>query len=277
MGGALVDSLERRGKLNDGREIAYALGLEVTTYKGQRQVAHSGTTAGYNAYLTRFPGLKLSIAVMCNGSRASPTALALRLVDELGGPLPALPAPDTVTMPLADLQKRVALWRQQATHMSAQTIIENGALRLAGGPVLHALRDGSFLAGNGPARWQFEMSADGKPVRARRLGMDTDEHFIVETPWTPSASELASFTGDWYSDESGASYTFGVENGQAMLRQRPDTRIALRPVYRDHFVLQQGAGEVVWFTRAAGGVTMHVGISRTRDMPFTKQERGARP
>ncbi len=270
MGGALVDSLEHRGRLNDGRDIAYALGLEVTTYKGQRQVAHSGGTAGYNAYLTRFPGLKLSIAVMCNGSRTNPTMLALRLVDELGGPLPSPPAPDTVSMSTADLQKRVALWRQKATHMSAQTVIENGTLRLAGGPVLHPLHDGWFLAGNGPARWQFEMGADGRPARARRVAGDANEQFVAETSWTPSAREVAAFVGDWRSDESGAAFAFAVENGQPVLRQRPDVRIALRPVYRDHFVLQQGAGEVVWFTRGASGTTMHLGISRTRDMPFVR-------
>jgi CubicO group peptidase (beta-lactamase class C family) len=275
LGAALVDSLETRGKLNNGRQINYALGIEVTAYKGKRQVAHSGSTAGYNAYLTRFPELRLSVAVMCNASVANPTALALRIVDEIAGPLPISPAPDTVTMPLAELQKRVGLWREVNTHLPTTTIIDNGALRVVGGAVLRPLRDGAFLAAQGPVRWQFEMSADGKPVKARRLAVDGEGTFVPETPWTPTAEQLRDFAGEWHSDEADASFTFAVENGQALLRRRPDTRMPLRPLYKDHFGPQQGAGTVIWCTRdASGGVTtLHVGASRMRDMPFTRVAR----
>ena len=274
MGGALVDSLERQGVLLNGHRIAYALGLEVTTYKGQRQVAHSGSTAGYCTYLTRFPALNLSVAVLCNGPGANPTQLALRLADEIGGLPPAPAVLDTVSMPLGELQKRVALWRDEATHLSAQTIIEGGALRIAGGAVLHALRDGSFVAGAGPVTWQFDVGPDGKPQRARRSGNDSDQHYVADAAWTPSAADLASFSGDWQSDEAGASFTFAVENGQAMLKQRPGTRLLLRPLYRNHFGPLQGNGEVIWFTRdARGAPTMHIGASRMRDMPFTRISR----
>jgi CubicO group peptidase (beta-lactamase class C family) len=272
MGGALVDSLERRGKLNDGREISYALGLTVNTYKGKRQVAHSGATAGYNTYLTRFPELALSVAVLCNASATSPTQLALRLVDEIAGPLPAPPPPDTITLPTAELQKRVALWRDVNTHLPAQTVLENGALRVMGGAVLRPLRDGAFLAAQGPIRWQFELGPDGKPAKATRLAGDAEEHFVVETPWTPTAAELAEFAGEWHSDEADATFTFALENGRAILRQRPAMQLALRPLYRDHFGPVQGNGQVIWFTRGGSGRAslMHVGASRMRDMPFSR-------
>jgi hypothetical protein len=274
MGGALVDSLERQAVLNNGHRIAYALGLEVTTYKGQRQVAHSGSTAGYSTYLTRFPELKLSIAVLCNGSNTNPTALALRLADEIAGPLPAPPPPDTVSMPLAELQKRVALWREESTHLNAQTIVEGGALRVVGGALLHPLRDGSFLAATGPITWQFDLGANGKPLRARRITPDGDQHYVPETPWTPTVAELATFAGEWRSDEAGASFTFSIDSGVAMLTQRPATREPLRPLYKDHFGPAQGGGRVVWFTRdAKGTLTMHYGASRMRDMPFTRVSR----
>ena len=204
MGGALVDSLERRGVLHNGHTIAYALGLEVTNYKGKRQVAHSGSTAGYSTYLTRFPELKLSIAVLCNGSNLNPTQLALRIVDEFAGPVPAAAPPDTVPMPPAELPKRVA----------------------------------------------------------------------AEPAWTPTPAELSEFTGVWYCDEAGATFTFAVEDGQALLLQRPDTRKLLRPLSRDHFSSQGGGGQVVWFTRDAKGVpTLHIGASRMRDMPFMRVSR----
>lgn len=274
LGGALVDSLESRVRLNDGREITYARGLVVNAYKGKRQVGHSGTTAGYNAYLTRFPELKLSIAVMCNASAANPTQVALRIADEVGGPLPAPPAADTVSMPPAELQKRAGLWRETSTHLPATTVIENNALRVVGGAILRPLRDGSFLAAQGPIRWQFDMSADGKPAQARRLAVDGIETFVPETPWTPTAAQLNEIAGEWRSEEAGASYTLAIENGQAVLLQRPDTRVPLKPLYRDHFGPQSGGGQVIWFTRDAAGkvVTLHFGASRMRDMPFVRMK-----
>ena len=48
LGAGLVDALETRGVLNDGRTIVYALGLEVGTYKGLNYVEHGGATVPLN-------------------------------------------------------------------------------------------------------------------------------------------------------------------------------------------------------------------------------------
>src|SRR6266511_2809574 len=53
------------GKFSDGRSHDYGLGLWMRDYKGVREVFHSGTTAGYSAFLTRFPDQKVSVAVLC--------------------------------------------------------------------------------------------------------------------------------------------------------------------------------------------------------------------
>ena len=50
LGAGLVDALETRGVLNDGRKIVYALGLEVSTYKGLKDVSHGGATAGLSDF-----------------------------------------------------------------------------------------------------------------------------------------------------------------------------------------------------------------------------------
>lgn len=63
MGAAFVEALETTGALNDGRKITYALGVVVTSERGIRKVSHGGSTAGYQTFLSRYPDLKLSIAV----------------------------------------------------------------------------------------------------------------------------------------------------------------------------------------------------------------------
>src|SRR5438477_12495321 len=72
-GHALVTELQRRGRLNDGLEISYALGLEVGRWRGVPEISHSGSTAGYRAFLTRYPDPGLSVAVLCNAAESQPS------------------------------------------------------------------------------------------------------------------------------------------------------------------------------------------------------------
>ena len=43
---------------------------------GVRELSHDGATAGYRAWLGRFPDQRLSIAVLCNADDAVPSKLA---------------------------------------------------------------------------------------------------------------------------------------------------------------------------------------------------------
>jgi len=75
-GPALVEAIHRRGKLNDGTTITYAGGLRYDEYLGYEEINHSGSTAGYQAFLTRYPEAELSVAVLCNATGTNPTSLA---------------------------------------------------------------------------------------------------------------------------------------------------------------------------------------------------------
>ncbi len=268
MGAPLVEAMETTGVLNDGRKIAYALGVVVTNERGHRIVSHGGSTAGYQTYLSRYPDLKLSIAVMCNGTSRNPAALERDIFNEIAGPFPAPKPPDTVELKPEELQKYVALWRDEKTHQPVRTAVENGTLRLAGQVALRPLRDGSFLGGG--ARFRFVMGKDGKPASVE---VDTGEainRYIAESQWTPTPDELKSLAGVWHSDEADASFTIAVENDKAFLVQRPNTRLQLRPQFKDHFSV--GPGQVIWVTRDANGkiTKLHVGAGRMRDMPFER-------
>lgn len=268
MGAPLVEALETTGVLNDGRKISYALGVVVTNENGHRKVAHGGSTAGYQTFLSRYPDLKLSIAVLCNGASRNPAALERDIFTEIVGPFPAPTPPATIALKPEELQKYVTLWRNEKTHMPERTIVENGALRLAGQAVLRPLRDGSFLGGS--AKIRFQMGTDGKPISVE---VDTGEainRYFAETQWTPTPEELKSFAGVWHSDEADASFTIAVENDKAFFVQRPNTRQPLRPQFKDHFSV--GLGQVLWVTRDANGriTKLHVGAGRMRDMPFER-------
>ena len=69
------------GRFNDGKSHTYAMGLVVNQYAGYTQVAHSGSTAGYRAHLTRFPQLHLSVAVLCNVTSGAATQYAMTVAN----------------------------------------------------------------------------------------------------------------------------------------------------------------------------------------------------
>src|SRR6185295_15942860 len=132
LGAGLVDALETRGVLNDGRKIIYALGLEVSTYKGLRDVSHGGATAGYQTFLARYPDNKVSVAVMCNGTSPSAGGIAASITDEIFGPYPDPPRTEPAKVSEEELKKFVGIWRSEKTHAPARFVFENGVSRWGG-------------------------------------------------------------------------------------------------------------------------------------------------
>ncbi len=61
-----IEQLTQRGKLNNGYEINYALGIISELYKGRRQFSHGGADAGYRTYISVFPDDKMGFIVFSN-------------------------------------------------------------------------------------------------------------------------------------------------------------------------------------------------------------------
>ena len=81
----LARQLEQ-GKLNDGKTLPYAFGIQVGTYRGLPRVEHSGSTGGYRTDIARFPQQHTSVVTMCNVSTADAGGLAMRVADVVLGP-----------------------------------------------------------------------------------------------------------------------------------------------------------------------------------------------
>ncbi len=266
LGAPLVNTLETQGVLNDGRKIAYALGLEVGTHHGLKDVSHGGATAGYQTFLARLPDKKFSVGVMCNGTSPGAGGIADAITDEIFGPFPETPI-EAAKVSEDELKQLVGIWRNEKTHAPARFVIENGVSRW-GGARLAPTGSGQFAFGDN--RLKFTLDKDGKPMFAEAVDTDGEvRRFAPEKEWTPTRADLASFKGNWFSAEAGATLTVAIEADKAFIKQRPSTSLPMQPLYRDHFSVQ---GFVVWFTRDKNGKVngMHVGASRLRDMPFVR-------
>lgn len=269
MGAPLVEALETQAVLNDGRKLAYALGLSVGSHKGNRSISHGGATAGYRTVLVRFPEKKISIAVLCNGTAPSSNELANSIANEILGPFPDPPAvADAERLPVEKPERYVGLWKNEKTKTPNRFAMTNGELRFNNMPV-RAMPDGSLMIGS--AKLTFKYDDSGKPVffEARNANGDASR-FTAEAEWQPTAADLAAFAGEWYSDDAEAKIRFIAEGSDAILIFKPSTRVTLQPIYKDLFVDQ--SGQLIWFDRDASGkaVEMHIGGSRMRDMPFQR-------
>ena len=266
-GAPFVEALETQGVLNDGRKISYALGLDVGSYKGIKEVAHSGGTAGYQTYLARFPEKKLSIAAMCNGAPPISGVIVHNIVEEIYGPFPAPTEMASVSAQEEQLKKYVGTWRNEKTRNSNTIAIDKGELKLNGG-ALRPVADGAFMLGD--RKVKFTAAASGEPTALEIANTDGSvTRLRLEKEWAPTAADLSSFAGDWRSDEASVTAALVVEGDKAFIVVKPTIKLSLRPIYKDAF---SGAGYVIWFTRDSSGIVdkMHIGGSRMRDMPFSK-------
>ena len=92
-GRALIEDVQTPGKLNDGKPLTYAWGLQVGQYRGQPIVEHGGSLGGYRAHLIRFPDRHVSVACLCNLGSIVPGTLARQVADIVIGAGFTEPAP----------------------------------------------------------------------------------------------------------------------------------------------------------------------------------------
>jgi CubicO group peptidase (beta-lactamase class C family) len=65
--------LETPGRLNDGQEIRYGLGLSIGNFRGRKTVSHNGAYGGYRSAILRIPAERLTVMSLCNTSQAPAT------------------------------------------------------------------------------------------------------------------------------------------------------------------------------------------------------------
>lgn len=264
---AFVTAQTTPGRFADGRVHDYALGVWVDTYRGLRQIRHSGSTAGYRAYLATFPDRRATVAVLCNAANADAGALAYQVADAaLASSLtPRSSHRSAHTLTASERNSLAGLYRRTDTGVATRIVSEGETgLRIEGGAVLYA-ETGTHLATASGQRWTFEPSGR---VRVTDAFGTVDTLSRVE-PWTPSPAELSALQGTYTSSEAETAFEAVVEGGGLVLEQRPDRVIRLNPAYLDAF---SGALGTVMFHRDSSGRVTGMSVSQDRvwDLRFER-------
>jgi CubicO group peptidase (beta-lactamase class C family) len=265
---AFVNLMEQRTMLPGGRTHEYALGLYVDTYKGVREVDHSGGIAGYSAHLGRYPEQQVSVAVLCNLAEANATAFAKSLAElYLTGLRPATSPTPTHALTDDEATRLVGLYRslKPAGVMRIERDKEGGLLA----------RDVARLVPMSATRFAsidlstFEFDGQGQ-LRV------TDEFGTVDVynrmePATPDVEALKVFTGRYVSDEIETSLEVALDGDRLVVRRRPDFEAPLNPVWSNGF-FSPPLGWVIFARDAAGRViSMSINQDRAWDVRFSRQ------
>lgn len=258
LGPFITGKLEEPSKLANGKKLNYARGLFLDQQHGLPELAHSGSTAGYSAWLSNFPNNGTSVAILCNAADALPHDLVLKVEDLY---LPKEAPPPQPTKPPANL----ADWYADSRDGSAVHVVKapDGSASAMGQPVVSVagqVRIGRTLL---------------KPVAGGRLqgSSEGDPYELVpEKAWDPGDKDLAALPGRYASDEAHAVMVVSVKNGALVIApdDRPTFVRTLTPAYKDAFGSNEMTARV---KRGARGRIDGLILSNSRvwSLLFTRQ------
>ena len=259
-GTALVAAMEQRGRLNDGNENQYSLGLYIRTYRGHRVIDHSGGTAGYSAHLARYPDDGLSLVVLCN-INPGPSSFGVQGIADLL--LTPEQTPDqSSSLPLGpgDRARFSGLYRSATPASAASprplsviniTGDDGGLVSPALGPLVR-VADTRFSAELQGTILEFE--GGGQLRVTNRLG--TSDTYQRVDRWQPSRRELQSIVGGYTNDEIQTTLHLVLDGERLVMRRDPNRDVTLTPVFEDSFSYPRG-----WVTLHRDSAQNIVGLS----------------
>ncbi|MGH9241074.1 MAG: serine hydrolase domain-containing protein [Vicinamibacterales bacterium] len=258
-----VADMERRTKFNDGREHEYALGLYVDTYRGRREVDHSGGTAGYVAHLSRYPDHGVSVAVICNVTSGNATNNAKAIADLLLPPGRAADSPASEPLNAEEGPRYAGLYRSLKPAGVVTISVQKDRLVSSTFGALTRVARHRFDAGGA-----YVLEFDGRFLRVTDEFGTADDYERVE-PWKPGVQELKPIAGRYVSDELELTVNLALDGDRLVVNRGPAGTLQLNPVFPDGF--QSGAGWVVVRRDGSGRVTgFSVNQDRVWDLRFDR-------
>jgi hypothetical protein len=263
-GPAFVNEMLRRGKLNDGRQLTYARGLQVDRYRGLDRVRHGGDWVGYHANFERFPTQHTSVAVLCNLDPIDQYSLSNQVIDivlekAFTEPKPADPPPS----PSLPAQRFAGEYYSKDKQQVFAVAEANGALvfkilylelpMIALGPTTFTLADVPS------ARIEFAVRGNA-PAHAMTFRLDKDDsdsspdEAVRFAPATPV--DLTPFLGKFHSPELNVTWNIVIDpQGQLSVDDNDPTpalpvAAPLNPAFNDSFY---GWAGFLRFTRGSSG------------------------
>lgn len=270
--GTLLKEMQTRGTLKNGKQIDYALGLEISHYRGLPIVEHGGALFGYRTEILRFPEQRFSVICLCNLSSANPGALSRGVADiylkTALAPAPAHPTEKTAQMsPGSEAHAFEGKYENPQDHSALQFSVAGNTLQVYG-MSLKPLGPNRFVTPLGPTV-SFE-TMKGKT----KVKLENDDKIMFEGTRVEELHlgepALRAYAGEYKSTELDATYKLVIENGALTLHSGWNPPVKLEPLVPDEFIIGQ-MGTAVFHRDGAKHVSgLSVYSGRIRDVAFAK-------
>ena len=221
----LIERLHETGKLNNGKSINYAFGLEVTEYRGQKVVMHGGGWAGYRSEMMRFPDQRITFICLTNLGSMDPSILCQRVADifleDVLKPEQAAQKRKSNGAGTPNIQPEKFVGVYQGKFLTFEVFSKDGGLFFTNGNrefPLNPIGDRKFQIAAFPVFPTFSgednenliIKEDAKVTRLKRI-----------RPERYKAPSLASYIGTYYSHELDIRYTIIENNGALQFKRTP--------------------------------------------------------
>lgn len=269
LGKGFLAQLTTSGVLNSKHTISYALGVSNGDYRGLREITHSGSTAGYRAYLTSFPQSRTTIAVLCSNASANTGAHAHAVADiVLGSELkPVATRTGVKAANNVDVNQYVGLYRDVVTEETMRIEVRDGVLRSGNTELIATGQDTLYDARANVTGFITRQNGVEKLRVLNREGPPSEFIKVVEVK--PTDAALQEYAGTYRSPELDIVYHVSVANGNLVVKRRLQPDLTLTPTYQDAF---SNFGNWVFTRDAAGKVNgFQFTQGRVRRVRFVKQ------
>jgi CubicO group peptidase (beta-lactamase class C family) len=221
----LIEQLHETGKLNNGKSINYASGLEVTEYRGQQVVMHEGGWAGYRSEMMRFPDQRMTFICLANLGSMDPSMLCQQVADifleDVLKPERAVRKRKPNGAGTSNIQPEKFVGVYQSKFLTLEVFTKDGGLFFTYGRREFPLNPIGvrkfqispfpfFLTFSGEGNENLTIKEDTKVTRLKHIRPDRYK-----------APSLAPYTGTYYSHELDIRYTITGNDGTLQFKRTP--------------------------------------------------------
>ena len=240
-----IDQLVQKGKLNDGVELNYALGIVSDTYKGFKQYSHSGGDAGFRTWLTVFPELKMGFMVFSNLGEVNTYEKTYQLVDLFIKDTSAKAAGVEISV---DSSRAIVKNESRAKSFAGDFISEDGAQfsfvlrnrklyweRYGRSDLLYPGLKDSFTVAKSPEIKFIFSTTPKKDVLVNQYWPDNNRVLVkYTTDSIQTDKQLQMYSGVYYCPELDCKYTIVVKDHELAKTSNKYNNSKLKLVGKDH-------------------------------------------
>lgn len=284
----------QKGRLENGKEIDYALALNVWKYKGQSIVQHNGGMLGFRVDLLRIPDSKTSIILLGNSAFLNPTWDALHIVDIIftdvfkkgieRDPPNKKTLPNTYAPHPVSKAREGYYWTDEVNYYR-RISLHKDSLFIDSGNIderkyLQPISNNAYVLSesDGKTRYYFKQQSEANETLYIAYENVTRKFRKFDATPPKSLESLTKYVGTYKSQELNTDYSFFIENDRFFLRIESNPKIQLFPAPRNGKIVWNGEkmvwigyGEIKFQIRPNGIVDGFViGDQRVSGVYFTK-------